>query len=283
MSVKLTIEEFIKRAKEIHNDKYDYSLLNYTKSSENVIIICDEHGIFEQRASNHLMGRGCYSCKKTRKYDNKKFIEMSNNIHKNRYRYDKTVYDGSHNNVIITCLKHGDFIQIATNHLIGKGCLKCSYDDSKVFDFFEIVNLVHENKYTYYDDYINMRSKIDIMCPKHGIFRQRAKNHKDGQGCPICSDNFGIKENKWLDSLGIKERQFRIGKYVVDGYDDETKTIYEFNGDFWHGNPKLYNENDVNNVLNRTFGELYKNTINRENYLIEKGYKIISIWENDFK
>ena len=103
MSVKFTKDIFIYESIKIHGDKYDYSLIEYTKSSEKVIIICREHGSFEQRASNHLQGRGCYDCKKTRKYDSEKFIDLSNKIHNGKYLYDKVIYNGSHNDVIITC------------------------------------------------------------------------------------------------------------------------------------------------------------------------------------
>jgi len=282
MSVKFTKDDFIFESIKIHGDKYDYSLVEYTKSSEKVIIICNEHGSFEQRASNHLRGRGCYYCKKTKKYDSEKFIKLSIGVHGDKYSYEKTNYDGSHKDVIITCIKHGDFNQSATNHLMGKGCSKCAIEDSRINNFFYIVNHIHDNKYTYYNDYLNMRSKILINCKLHGDFRQRAKNHLIGQGCPRCGDLFGVKENKWLDYLGIKERQVRIGKYIVDGFDKATNTIYEFNGDFWHGNPEIFNSNDFNNVLKKTFGDLYEKTINKEMMLKKQGYNIISIWENDF-
>jgi very-short-patch-repair endonuclease len=151
-----------------------------------------------------------------------------------------------------------------------------------MIDFFQRVNDVHNNKYNYFNDYKNIRTKILIECKEHGLFKQRSKNHLDGQGCPKCGDNFGIKENKWLDSLNISERQFRIGRYVVDGYDPGTKTIYEFNGDFWHGNPDIFKKNDYNNVLKKTFGELYEKTLKKEIELKKMGYRVISIWENDF-
>lgn len=282
MSIKFTSDIFISESIKIHGDKYDYSLVDYKKSSEKVIIICKKHGQFLQRASNHLRGRGCYFCKNTKLYNNQKFIELSNKIHNNRYDYKKVIYKGSHSEVIITCKEHGDFKQLPTNHLSGRGCGKCATECSRILNFFEIVNNIHKNKYTYYNDYVNLRSKILINCKEHGDFKQRAKNHLEGQGCPTCGSKFGIKENRWLNYLGIKERQVRIGKYIVDGFDQKTNTIYEFNGDFWHGNPDLYNENDINNVLNKTFGELYKKTINRENYLIKRGYNVVSIWENDF-
>ena len=53
MSVKFTKEDFIYESIKVHKDKYDYSLVDYKKSSEKLIIICKEHGPFEQRASNH--------------------------------------------------------------------------------------------------------------------------------------------------------------------------------------------------------------------------------------
>lgn len=282
MSVKFDNDDFIKESIKIHGDKYDYSLVNYTRSADKVIIICREHGNFEQRASNHLLGRGCYNCKKTRKYDSEKFILLSKNIHGDKYLYENTIYDGSHSDVIITCRIHGDFKQAPTNHLTGKGCIKCAKKSNCMIDFFQRVNDVHNNKYNYFNDYKNIRTKILIECKEHGLFKQRSKNHLDGQGCPKCGDKFGIKENKWLDSLNISERQFRIGRYIVDGYDHETKTVYEFNGDFWHGNPEVFNLDDYNNVLKTKFSELYKKTLKKEEDLIRKGYNVISIWENDF-
>lgn len=285
MSVKFTKEDFIYESIKVHKDKYDYSLVDYKKSSEKLIIICKEHGTFEQRASNHLRGRGCYSCKKTRKYDNKKFIDLSNIVHNGKYLYNKVIYNGSHNNIIITCLEHGDFKQTPTNHLSGKGCVKCATESGRLIsnDFINRSDIIHNFKYNYnLVEYKNGRTKVSIICKEHGIFYQIPANHLQGQGCPTCGDRFGIKENKWLDSLNIKEKQYRIGKYIVDGYDPDTNTIYEFNGDYWHGNPKLYSENDVNNVLNKTFGELYRKTKDREEYLIKKGYNVISIWESDF-
>lgn len=55
-------DEFIKKCSKIHNNKYDYSLVKYNRSFDIVTIICPEHGEFQQRASNHLMGQGCPKC-----------------------------------------------------------------------------------------------------------------------------------------------------------------------------------------------------------------------------
>ena len=70
--------------------------------------------------------------------------------------------------------------------------------------------------------------------------------------------------------------------YLADGYCSETNTVYEFNGDYWHGNPDVYNADDINKSTKTSFGELYKNTIRKENMLTKMGFNIVSIWENDW-
>ena len=55
-------DTFISEAKEKHNDKYDYSLVNYVNSHDKINIICSEHGIFEQAPYSHLSGKGCSKC-----------------------------------------------------------------------------------------------------------------------------------------------------------------------------------------------------------------------------
>ena len=67
-----TTEQFIRKAKEIHGKKYDYSKVVYTKMQDKVIIACKEHGEFEQKATNHVTQKqGCPACgniQKLKKY-----------------------------------------------------------------------------------------------------------------------------------------------------------------------------------------------------------------------
>lgn len=62
MARRLTTEEFIAKAEQVHNGKYDYSDTVYVTSRELVTVICPKHGPFRQRASMHLMGCGCPRC-----------------------------------------------------------------------------------------------------------------------------------------------------------------------------------------------------------------------------
>lgn len=129
---KVTTEKFIKKAKNIHNNKYDYSKVKYVNNSTKVCIICPEHGEFWQTPQNHIcLKHGCPTCgiilngkihNKTTEY----FVKKAEEIHGKRYVYLKTVYAKRSDAVTITCPIHGDFIQRAGNHLNGCGCPKCS-------------------------------------------------------------------------------------------------------------------------------------------------------------
>lgn len=59
--------------------------------------------------------------------------------------------------------------------------------------------------------------------------------------------------------------------------------IYELNGDFWHGNPAIFDSNDMNELAHKTFGELYAKTLKKKATLEAAGYTVISIWESDWE
>lgn len=285
--MKVSVENFIERSNIIHNNRYEYTKSIYVNNKTNVKIICKEHGEFNQLPINHYSGSGCPHCYLvSMSGNNKKFIENSTKIHKNRYCYDKVIYTKNTNNVIIICKKHGEFKQLPKIHINGKGCPKCGGCVKLTNNIFVERSIeMHKNLYDYsLVNYTNLKTKVIIICKKHGEFKQFAWDHIKGSGCPKCSNKYGILENKWLDIYNIndKYRQYKIDKYIVDGYSPDTNTIYEFNGDYWHGNPKKYNNNDLNINIGKTFGELYKKTLERENCLKELGYRLVSIWESDF-
>ena len=149
---KYTTNEFIKKAINIHGNKYDYSLVEYYGSQNKIIIICPKHGKFEQTPNNHLNGNGCPDCVKNKKMNTINFIEKSKVIHGNKYEYNLVKYCGSHANVNIVCKIHGVFNQMPTNHLNGNGCPDCGYNENgKIFklDNLEFINRaknIHENK-----------------------------------------------------------------------------------------------------------------------------------------
>ena len=132
-SRKVTLEEFIRRSRKHHGDRFDYSLVDLENNGikDIVKIICPVHGITQQQAYHHMKGFGCKKCDAQRIGDQSKishdqFIQNCKVKHGNTYDYSKTVYIDSKRKVVITCKEHGDFKQQASSHSGGRGCPQCS-------------------------------------------------------------------------------------------------------------------------------------------------------------
>lgn len=193
MPNKLTTEEFIKRARAIHGDTFDYSLVKYNLITQPVVIICKNHGPFQQLPVVHLQGHKCPACAGVPRHDTQSFINKAIDIHGTRYDYSLTEYNGSHKKIKIICKLHGEFEQLATNHLRGKGCDKCareeSWSDRKVTidDFIERSRRSHGDKYSYHlVSFDKTTDKVLIICPVHGEFSTTANSHMLGSGCSKC-------------------------------------------------------------------------------------------------
>ena len=122
-------EYFINRAKEVHGELYDYSLVEY--NSKKVVILCKEHGEFLQRPSKHLYGGKCMKCRNKNignlnRSTTEQFVEKANKIHNFKYNYSKVNYINSVTSVTIICPIHGDFEQIPNSHLNGRSCKLCA-------------------------------------------------------------------------------------------------------------------------------------------------------------
>lgn len=133
-----------------------------------------------------------------KKLTTEEFIEKARKVHGDRYDYSKVNYKTTHEKVVITCKKHGDFEQTPSSHLQGNGCPKCKREKlnktqkATYDDIIKIFREIHGDKYAYQDnfDFENMHSKIKITCPIHGEFTQEINSHIRGRGCPKCSKKF---------------------------------------------------------------------------------------------
>lgn len=309
---RITQEEFIARSIVAHGeDKYDYSAVTYKTGKDKVLIGCltnIEHGWFKQKPENHMAGSGCAKCAvETAASVNRNtlqdFITKSNSIHgEGKYDYSLVVYKNSHVAVTIICKEHGKFEQTADAHMRGHGCPTCGYkirakaNTNPAEDFFKKVLLIHgEGRYDYTKFvYVNTDTKGTIGClknPKHGFFEQKPHHHLQGKGCPKCSRSVSNKETAWLDSLRLPNdkfhRQVKIEidnkKYNVDGYDPLTNTVYEFHGDYWHGNLNLYEPDFINKVTGGTMRQLYDQTCKKHRDIKGAGYNLVWIWESDWE
>lgn len=121
-----TTETFIERARSVHGDKFDYSLVNYVIGRAKVKIICSIHGEFEQVAEQHIHDKnGCPTCA-GRINDDEQFIEKAKQIHGETYSYKLVEYINNRTKIKIICNKHGIFEQIPDSHINkGSGCPDC--------------------------------------------------------------------------------------------------------------------------------------------------------------
>jgi hypothetical protein len=115
-----------------------------------------------------------------------------------------------------------------------------------------------------------------------------------GNGCNKCKNHgYSKMQIEWLNHVSEQEHINIIhaengGEYYiqdvgkVDGYCKETNTVYEFHGDFFHGNPIKYNSSDINPKTYKSYGELYDKTLKRDELIILKWYKLITMWEYEF-
>ena len=196
---KLTTEEFIKKARGVHGDKYDYSKVEYVNTITKICVICKNHGDFWVVPEKHIhRHQGCPVCsyeefrhKKTK--TQKQFIEEAMRVHGDKYDYSRVEYVNSQTPVEIICPLHGVFVQKPNNHLRGNECPQCSREKQSARQamsqdvWLERANHIHGNKYNYSKvKYVNNHTPITIICPIHGEFTQIPAGHIAGQGCPVC-------------------------------------------------------------------------------------------------
>lgn len=221
------------------------------------------------------------------------FVAKSRLTHQDRYDYTKTIYTGAHQLLTVICPTHGEFEQRAGDHLRGRGCRSCSPRGGACITtnaFVDRALRVHGGRYGYSDTVVAAWSiPVTIDCPIHGPFTQAMSSHLRGHGCAQCfykSTSSKMAAN-WLDDLGIPDDTghrevsglLNDRKYVVDGYDPETMTVYEFHGDYWHGNPLVYDTRDVNQSRGVTFGKLYEDTVARRMEFLSGGFAYVERWE----
>lgn len=208
--------DFIKKAKKVHKDTYDYSKVDYRGSKQKVCIVCIIHGEFYQRPCDHLLHKGCPLCARDRYRSNTAdFIKKAKEIHKDTYDYSKVDYEAAHNKINIICPIHGEFYQTPNNHLQGKGCLSCRYvfRRDKIIDFVQKAKEIHGDLYNYSKvDYIDTYRKVHIICKEHGPFYMRPNNHLMGQGCPFCAiSGFKMDQPAILYHIAVGAKAYKIG------------------------------------------------------------------------
>lgn len=250
MSKKKTYEEVMTEFKDVHGDRYDYSLVKgFMESNEysgirtKLPIICREHGLFWQSHHHHAYrGHGCPKCTKNGvKYTLEEYKEKVKNIFGDDIVVLSNEYKNAHTKMKFLCKKHGEFETKPYILLQGHTCPKCGKinaaehtknDEEEILDRFR---LVHGDTYDYSNfKYIDYNTPSEIICHKigcngkeHGSFWQRPHNHISGQGCPICNrsqlekeiatfldkENIEYEEQKKFPWMGVMKVDFYLPDY----------------------------------------------------------------------
>ena len=190
--VKYTFNDFIKKSKEIHNDKYNYSLVNYVNSQTKIKIICEIHGVFEQKANDHLNGNGCPKCYGNIKPTTEKFIKKAREIHNDKYDYSLVNYINNRIKIKIICKKHGLFEQRPDAHINQKqGCPICkeSWGEKEIRNILKQNNINFESQKTFEKCVNKSLLPFDFYLPKYNL----------------CIEYDGIQHFKPIDFFGGKK------------------------------------------------------------------------------
>ena len=233
---RITYDVFVRRSKEKHQNRYDYSKVDYKGLKNPVCIICPVHGDFWQKPQNHMNGNGCPICYGTPKSNREEFIKKARAKYGNLYDYSKVEYIGNKDKVCIICPEHGDFWMSPNNHLRGHRYPKCYGTPKKTLkEFVRQAQGVHGNKYDYSKVvYKSTNTKVCIICPEHGEFWQTPDSHLIGSGCPACSGRLRISEQVFIErARNIHNNKYDYSK--IDYVDSQTKIliICPEHGEFW--------------------------------------------------
>ena len=231
----ITRESFILRAKKIHNNRYDYSKVNFIKASEPVCIICPIHGEFFQKPNNFLRGSECLKCYGTPKLTTSEFIEKAKQVHGNKYNYSKVAYNGNKSKVKIICPIHGEFLQSAASHLKGAGCPACSGLEKITKEvFLKKSKLNHITVYDYSKvDFNNSNEKVCIICPIHGEFWQTANYHMYGGNCPKCTGGVRLSKEDFIKKAkAIHGDKYDYTKVIYKNYSTKVEIVCKEHGSF---------------------------------------------------
>ena len=218
-----TTEDFVRNARKLFGDRYDYSKVDYKTAQDPVTIICPEHGEFQIRACNHLQGHGCAKCSKNKRYTTESFIEAAKNVHGEYYDYSEVVYVNAKTKVRIICPKHGPFLQRPSHHLKGIRCPHCGGEiggqkiTSNTEEFVKKARAIHGDRYDFSQvEYSTAVEKVPVICKEHGVFWMTPQNILAGHGCPECAGNIQLDTAEFI----------KRSNEIHDGIYDYSKTVY---------------------------------------------------------
>ena len=188
----------------------------------------------------------------SKKLTTEEFILKAQKVHGDKYDYSKSIYKSNQEKILITCGQHGDFLQLPSNHMRGVNCPKCAgkYKPTEE-EFKKQLCEIHFDKYDYsMVNYKSRHSMIKIICPKHGMFEQKANDHFRGSSCRKCGRD--LVKNKFLHTVSeFVEKANKIHGYRYDyskveylGTKIKVEIICKEHGSFWQSPQNHLHENN---------------------------------------
>lgn len=225
------LEEFIRRAREIHGDKYDYPKVTYVNVNVKVEIYCKKcKEYFWQTPSAHInMKRGCPKCSGRYQKTPEEYKECFENLLGYKFDFSLAQFNGRKTDVEIICKKCGSHFWKSPEKLLEAVRHRknheplCPYCESPVSNwntesFIEWMKSIWGDKYDYSKVvYINAKTKIELICPEHGSFLKIPNDiicHKHQENiCPRCNISEGeIKTEIFLKDNNIKYKPQKVFK-----------------------------------------------------------------------
>lgn len=290
MPRKKTTEEFREELKQLFPN---LELIgDYINDKSYITVKCTIHDYtFNTKPVWLRHGHGCKKC-----YDERRGSTLRNNlddvisraikIHGDKYDYSKiTSYKNGHTKVPIVCPKHGVFMMTLNHHISGQGCPKCAGKHKTTEEVINEFKKIHGDKYDYSKvEYVNNKTKVTIICPKHGEFLQTPDKHLLGEGCPMCrrskletavekfltENNYKFEEQQKFDWLGKQSLDFYLLDYNVAIECQGEQHFKEYRG------KRMFKKNDLNGRIKL---DITKNVLCNENN-VKMIYVMAKQWKN---
>jgi hypothetical protein len=257
MPKKLTQEDVLARLYARHGRRYDYSSVSYVDIRKKIVIICQEHGPFNQGPAEHWKGQGCPPCARPRqtRVPRRSWDEVEPRLtaaHNGKYTYDGSTYRDSNSKIRATCPAHGDFWPQVASHLRGRfGCRRCSYIErgqAKQMSFEQWLQCARErfgDRFEYnpesWNTHTNIgRKQLRFRCPNHGWQAMKPNYHLQSPlGCPTCGRfEGGDKRRLTTEEFVARGTALFHGKYTYDktayrAANEKVVVTCQEHGDFW--------------------------------------------------
>jgi hypothetical protein len=229
--IKKDVNSILNELKENHNNYYDYSLSIWSKMDDKIIIICPEHGKFEQSLKLHLKGHKCQKCSNRYKKSSHEFIEVLKNEFPN-IDFNISKFINSKTPITAFCKKHGiiNFYSNYKNHI----CKKCYQENKNFKNFIKKAQNIYGEKYSYLSDYKNNQTLIKILDKETGvIFEQTPQGHLKGESHKV----FWSKKNNTdifiENSVKIHGYKYDYSKSYYSGSKKDLEIICPNHGSFY--------------------------------------------------